>query len=76
VRERARLKASIDLLYSDPLPPISIRRSRAAAIIGGVNQAVAQAISSRKRPVSDQLAERLWSFIASGLSLEQHRRRE
>src|SRR5437588_848022 len=43
----------------------------AAAIIGGINQAVAQAISSRRRPASDQLAERLWSFIAGGLSLEQ-----
>jgi AcrR family transcriptional regulator len=113
VREKARLKASIDFLYSDPVAPVMMgklsssaeviaidtgRRAAvvemaarnvaqgqrrgfiaadidpkvaAAAIIGGVNQAVAQAISSRKRLASDQLAERLWSFIAGGLSLEQ-----
>ena len=113
VREKARLKASIDFLYSDPVAPVMMgklsssaeviaidtgRRTAvvemaarnvaqgqrrgfiaadidpkvaAAAIIGGVNLAVAQAISSRQRPASDQLAERLWSFIAGGLSLEQ-----
>jgi AcrR family transcriptional regulator len=113
VREKARLKASIDFLYSDPVAPVMMgklsssaeviaidtgRRTAvvemaarnvaqgqrrgfiaadidpnvaAAAIIGGVNQAVAQAISSRKRPASDQLTERLWSFIAGGLSLAQ-----
>ncbi len=113
VREKARLKASIEFLYSDPVTPVMMgklsssaeviaidtgRRAAvvemaalnvaqgqrrgfiaadidpnvaAAAIIGGINQAVAQAISSRRRPASDQLAERLWSFIAGGLSLEQ-----
>jgi AcrR family transcriptional regulator len=111
-REKARLKASIDFLYSDPVAPVMMgklsssaeviaidtgRRAAvvktaarnvaqgqrhgfiageidpdvaAAAIIGGINQAVAQAISSRKRPPSDQLTEQLWSFIAGGLSLE------
>ena len=43
----------------------------AAAIIGGINQAVAQAIALRKRPASDRLTEQLWNFIAGGLSLEQ-----
>jgi AcrR family transcriptional regulator len=113
VREKARLKASIEFLYSDPVAPVMMgklsssaeviaidsgRRAAvvemaarnvaqgqrrgfiaadidpmvaAAAIIGGVHQAVAQAISSRKRPAADQLAERLWNFIAGGLSLEQ-----
>ncbi len=96
VREKARLKASIEFLYSDPVTPVMMgklsssaeviaidtgrraamvemaaRNVAAAAIIGGINQAVAQAISSRRRPASDQLAERLWSFIAGGLSLEQ-----
>jgi len=111
VREKARLKASIDFMYADPVAPVMMgklsssaeviaidtgRRSAVvemaarnvaqgqrrgfiaadidpdvagAAIIGGVNQAVARAISSRRRPDPDQLADRLWSFIAGGLSL-------
>jgi len=111
VREKARLKASIDFMYADPVAPVMLgklsssaeviaidtgRRSAVvemaarnvaqgqrrgfiaadidpdvagAAIIGGVNQAVARAISSRQRPDPDQLADRLWSFIAGGLSL-------
>ncbi len=110
-REKARLKASIDFMYADPVAPVMLgklsssaeviaidtgRRSAVvemaarnvaqgqrrgfiaadidpdvagAAIIGGVNQAVARAISSRQRPDPDQLADRLWSFIAGGLSL-------
>jgi AcrR family transcriptional regulator len=113
VREKARLKANIDFLYSDPVAAVMTgklsssaevtaidtgRRKAmvemaarniaqgqrrgfvaadvdpnvaAAAIVGGIDQAVAQAISSRKRPASDQLAERLWNFIAGGLSLEE-----
>jgi AcrR family transcriptional regulator len=113
VREKARLKASIDFMYADPVAPVMMgklsssaeviaidtgRRSAVvemaarnvaqgqrrgfiaadidpdvagAAIIGGVNQAVARAISSRQRPDPDQLADRLWSFIAGGLSLAQ-----
>jgi AcrR family transcriptional regulator len=43
----------------------------AAAIVGGINQAVAQAIALRKRPASDRLTEQLWNFIAGGLSLER-----
>ena len=43
----------------------------AAAIIGGINQAVAQAIALRKRPAADRLTAQLWNFIAGGLSLEQ-----
>ncbi len=111
VREKARLKASIDFMYADPVAPVMMgklsssaeviaidtgRRSAVvemaarnvaqgqrrgfiaadidpdiagAVIIGGVNQAVARAISSRRRPDPDQLADRLWSFIAGGLSL-------
>jgi len=110
-REKARLKASIDFMYADPVAPVMMgklsssaeviaidtgRRSAVvemaarnvaqgqrrgfiaadidpdiagAVIIGGVNQAVARAISSRRRPDPDQLADRLWSFIAGGLSL-------
>jgi AcrR family transcriptional regulator len=113
VREKARLKANIDFLYSDPVAPVMMgklggsaevtaidsgRRAAmvemaagniaqgqrrgfiaadidakvaAAAIIGGINQAVAQAIALRKRPASDRLTEQLWNFIAGGLSLEQ-----
>ena len=113
VREKARLKANIDFLYSDPVAPVMMgklggsaevtaidsgRRAAmvemaarniaqgqrrgfiaadidakvaAAAIIGGINQAVAQAIASRKRPASDRLTAQLWNFIAGGLSLEQ-----
>ena len=113
VREKARLKANIDFLYSDPVAPVMMgklgssaevnaidtgRRAAmvemaarniaqgqrhgfiaadidpkvaAAAIVGGINQAVAQAIALRKRPAADQLTEQLWNFIAGGLSLEQ-----
>jgi AcrR family transcriptional regulator len=111
VREKARLKASIDFLYADPVAPVVMgklsssaaviavdtgRRSAVAemaarniaqgqrngyiaaaidpgvagaAIVGGVNQAVAQAISARERPDPGHLAEQLWGFIAGGLSL-------
>ena len=113
VREKARLKASIDFLYADPVAPVVMgklsssaaviaidtgRRSAVAemaarniaqgqrngfiaaaidpgvagaAIVGGVNQAVAQAISARKRPDPVHLAEQLWGFIAGGLSLSR-----
>ena len=40
-----------------------------AAIVGGVNQAVARALSSGKRPSASQLTERLWTFITGGLLL-------
>jgi len=115
VREKARLKANIDFLYSDPVAPVMLgklgssaevnaidtgRRAAmvemaarniaqgqrrgfvaadidpkvaAAAIVGGINQAVAQAIALRKRPAADQLTEQLWNFIAGGLSLEPQR---
>jgi AcrR family transcriptional regulator len=111
VREKARLKASIDFLYADPAAPVVMgklssraavialdtgRRSAVAemaarniaqgqrngfiaaaidpivagaAIVGGINQAVAQAISARERPDPGHLAEQLWGFIAGGLSL-------
>jgi AcrR family transcriptional regulator len=113
IREKARLKASVDFLYTDPATYLIMgklnssaeviaidtgRRARTielaarniadgqrqghisrkidpgvagAAIIGGVNQAVAHALSSRKRPSSGQLTERLWTFITSGLLLTQ-----
>jgi AcrR family transcriptional regulator len=113
VREKARLKASIDFLYADPVAPVVMgklssraaviaidtgRRSAVAemaarniaqgqrngfiataidpvvagaAIVGGVNQAVAQAISAPKRPDPAHLAEQLWGFIAGGLSLSR-----
>ena len=115
VREKARLKASIDFLYADPVAPVVMgklsssaaviavdtgRRSAVAemaarniaqgqrngfiaaaidpgvagaAIVGGVNQAVAQAISARERPDPGHLAEQLWGFIAGGLSLSRER---
>ncbi len=111
VREKARLKASIEFMYGDPVAAVMMgklssnseviaivsgRRSAViemaarnvaegqrrgfiaaeidpniagAAIVGAVNQAVAKAIASRRRPDRDQLADRLWSFIAGGLSL-------
>jgi AcrR family transcriptional regulator len=111
IREKIRLKASIDFLYADPATHLMVgklkssaeavaidtgRRARSielaarnvaegqrrgyiskkidptvagAAIIGGINQAVAQALSSRKRPNADQLTERLWTFITGGLLL-------
>lgn len=40
-----------------------------AAIIGGINQAVAYALSSRKRPSASALTERLWTFISGAVSL-------
>lgn len=115
VREKARLKASIDFLYADPAAPVVMaklsssaaviavdtgRRSAVAemaarniaqgqrngsiataidpgvagaAIVGGVNLAVAQAISARERPDPGHLVEQLWGFIAGGLSLAQER---
>lgn len=111
IREKLRLKASVDFLYTDPATHLIMgklnssaeviaidtgRRARTielaarniadgqqqghisrkidpgvagAAIIGGVNQAVAHALSSRKRPSSGQLTERLWTFITCGLLL-------
>jgi len=111
IREKARLKASVDFLYTDPATHLIMgklnssaeviaidtgRRARTielaarniadgqqqghisrqidpgvagAAIVGGVNQAVAHALSSRKRPSSGQLTERLWTFITCGLLL-------
>ena len=111
IREKIRLKASIDFLYADPATHLMVgklkssaeavaidtgRRARSielaarnvaegqrrgyiskkidptvagAAIIGGINQAVAQALSSRKRPNAHQLTERLWTFITGGLLL-------
>ena len=113
VREKARLKASIDFLYADPVAPVVMGKLSSsaaviavdtghrtavaemaarniaqgqrngfiaadidpivagAAIVGGVNQAVAQAISARKRPDPVHLAEQLWGFIAGGLSLSR-----
>jgi AcrR family transcriptional regulator len=113
IREKARLKASVDFLYTDPATHLIMgklnssaeviaidtgRRARTielaarniaegqqqghisgkidpgvagAAIIGGINQAVAHALSSRKRPSSGQLTERLWTFITCGLLLTQ-----
>jgi AcrR family transcriptional regulator len=113
VREKARLKASIEFMYADPVAPVMMGKLRSsaeviaidtgwrsavvemaarnvaqgqrrgfiaadidpdvagAAIIGGVSQAVARAIASRQRPDPGQLADRLWSFIAGGLSLAQ-----
>jgi len=109
VREKARLKASIDFLYADPVTHLIMgklsssaeviaidtgRRAErielaarniasgqkqgyisgkidpdvaGAAIVGGVNQAVAHALSSRKRPSAEQLTERLWTFISGGV---------
>ena len=111
VREKARLKASIDFLYADPATHLIVgklgssaeviaidtgRRAltielaarniangqqqgyisrqidpdvAGAAIVGGINQAVAHALSSRKRPSAAQLTERLWTFITGGLLL-------
>jgi len=111
IREKIRLKVSIDFLYADPATRLMVgklkssaeavaidtgRRARSielaarnvaegqrrgyiskkidptvagAAIIGGINQAVAQALSSPKRPNADQLTERLWTFITGGLLL-------
>lgn len=112
VRERLRLKASIDFLYADPFTHLMMgklnssaeviaidtgRRAQrievaahniangqrqgyisaridpivaGAAIIGGINQAVAYALSSRKRPSARELTERLWTFISGAVSLE------
>lgn len=111
VREKARLKASIDFLYADPATHLIVgklgssaeviaidtgRRAQTielaarniasgqqqgyisrqidadvagAAVVGAVNQAVAHALSSRRRPSAAQLTERLWTFITSGLLL-------
>ena len=111
VREKARLKASIDFLYADPATHLIMgklassaeviaidtgQRARTielaarniadgqkqgfisheidpdvagAAIVGGVNQAVAHALSSRKRPSAGELTEKLWTFITGGVLL-------
>ncbi len=108
VREKARLKASIDFLYADPATHLIMGKLRGsaeviaidtgrraqmielaarniangqkqgyisrqidpvfagAAIVGGINQAVAHALSSRKRPNAGELTEKLWTFIAGG----------
>jgi AcrR family transcriptional regulator len=42
-----------------------------AAIVGGINQVVAHALSSRKRPSAGELTEKLWTFIAGGVLLTQ-----
>jgi hypothetical protein len=42
-----------------------------AAIVGGINQAVAHALSSRKRPSAGELTEKLWTFIASAVLLRR-----
>jgi|SRR5579864_3025007 len=114
IREKARLKASVDFLYADPAAHLMMgklrssaevvaidtgRRARSielasrniangqkqgyisgkidpvvagAAMIGGLNQAVAYALSSPKRPSPGQLTERLWTFISSGVLRPQH----
>jgi len=111
VREKARLRASIDFLYADPATHLIMgklassaaviaidtgRRAEmielaarniangqkhgyisaeidpaftAAAIVGGINQAVAHALSSRKRPNAAELTEKLWMFITGGVLL-------
>ena len=113
VREKTRLRASIDFLYADPATHLIVgklassaeaiaidagRRAQTielaarniadgqkqgfisreidpdvagAAIIGGINQAVAHALSSRKRPSAGELTEKLWTFITSGVLLAQ-----
>jgi AcrR family transcriptional regulator len=43
-----------------------------AAIVGGINQAVAHALSSRKRPNAGELTEKLWTFITGGVLLTRH----
>lgn len=43
----------------------------AAAIIGGIRQAVATALASKKPPSPEDLVRQLWSFIAGGLQLDQ-----
>jgi hypothetical protein len=40
-----------------------------AAIVGGINQVVAHALSSRKRPSAGELTEQLWTFISGAVSL-------
>ena len=42
-----------------------------AAIVGGINQAVAHALSSHQRPSAAQLTERLWTFISGALLLSR-----
>jgi AcrR family transcriptional regulator len=113
VRERMRLKASIDFLYADPFTHLMMgklnssaeviaidtgRRAEridlaarniangqkqgyisvkidpvvaGAAIVGGINQVVAHALSSPKRPSAGELTERLWTFISGAVSLTQ-----
>lgn len=113
IRERNRLRASVEFMYADPLAPIIVGRlggsaevvaleaahraamveqaSRnisegqkagqidktidaaiaAAAIIGGIRQAVATALASKKPPAREKLVRQLWSFVAGGLQLDQ-----
>jgi AcrR family transcriptional regulator len=111
IREKARLKASVDFLYADPATHLIMGKLRSsaeviaidtgrraqtielaarniangqkqgyisrkidpgvagAAIVGGINQAVAHALSSRKRPSARELTEKLWTFITGGVLL-------
>jgi hypothetical protein len=43
----------------------------AAAIIGGIRQAVATALASKKPPAREKLVRQLWSFVAGGLQLDR-----
>ena len=43
----------------------------AAAIIGGIRQAVAMALGSKKPPPLERLVRQLWLFVAGGLQLNQ-----
>ena len=45
------------------------RQIAAAAIIGGIRQAVAAALAARKPPPAKRVVKQLWDFIAGGLSL-------
>jgi AcrR family transcriptional regulator len=46
-------------------------RIAAAAIIGGIRQAVAAALSASNPPPSFRVIDQLWRFIAGGLSLSE-----
>lgn len=43
----------------------------AAAIIGGIRQAVATALASKTPLSRGKLARQLWSFVAGGLELDR-----
>jgi AcrR family transcriptional regulator len=47
------------------------RQIAAAAIIGGIRQAVAAALAAPKPPPSKRVVAQLWNFIAGGLSLSR-----